>query len=50
MYYSDPDGNKIEIQVDNFDTPEAANEFMTSKYFAENPIGTDFDPEEDAGG
>ena len=46
MYYNDPDGNKIEMQVDNFDTVEEANDFMTSKYFAENPIGTDFDPEE----
>ena len=46
MYYTDPDGNKIEMQVDNFDTAEEANDFMTSKYFSENPIGTDFDPEE----
>ena len=46
MYYSDPDGNKIEMQGDNFDTAEAANDFMASKYFAENAIGTDFDPEE----
>ncbi|KAK4939635.1 hypothetical protein LTR10_020135 [Elasticomyces elasticus] len=46
MYYKDPDGNMLETQVDNFDTNEAANDFMTSKYFAENPIGTDFDAEE----
>lgn len=46
MYYNDPDGNQIETQVDNFDTVEEANDFMASKYFAENPIGTDFDPEE----
>ena len=46
MYYRDPDGNTIEIQVDNYDSPEEANEFMTSKFFAENPIGTDFDPED----
>ena len=46
MYYSDPDGNKIEMQVDNFDTPDEANEFMSSKFFAENPIGADFDPDE----
>ena len=45
MYYEDPDGNRIEIQVDNFDTPDEASEFMASKYFDENPIGTDFDPE-----
>lgn len=46
MYYTDPDGNRIETQVDNFDTAEAASEFMASPEFAQNPIGTDFDPEE----
>jgi len=46
IYYQDPDGNQIETQVDNFDTIEAANEFMVSKSFAENPIGVDFDPED----
>lgn len=46
IYYTDPDGNEIETQVDNFDTNDEANEFMASPYFAENPIGTDFDPEE----
>ena len=46
MYYRDPDGNEIETQVDNFDENEDANNFMISKEFAENPIGTDFDPAE----
>lgn len=46
IYYQDPDGNQLETQVDNFDTVEAANDFMNSKEFAENPVGTDFDPEE----
>jgi len=46
LYYRDPDGNMLETQVDNFDTVAQANEFMSSKYFAENPIGTDIDPEE----
>ncbi|GAB7346859.1 hypothetical protein MBLNU459_g1943t1 [Dothideomycetes sp. NU459] len=46
MYYKDPDGNMIETQVDNFDDAEEANAFMFSKHFAENPIGTDFDPED----
>ena len=46
IYYKDPDGNMLETQVDNFDTVEAANNFMTSKEFAENPVGTDLDPEE----
>ncbi|ORY57831.1 putative ring-cleavage extradiol dioxygenase [Pseudomassariella vexata] len=46
MYYQDPDGNKIETQVQNFDTVEEANAYMTSTDFTENPIGVDFDPEE----
>ena len=46
IYYHDPAGNDIETQVDNFDTVEETNEFLRSPHFAENPIGTDFDPEE----
>lgn len=46
LYYQDPDGNQIETQVDNFETVAAANEFMNSPEFAENPIGVDFDPED----
>ncbi|EHY60044.1 hypothetical protein HRR83_006402 [Exophiala dermatitidis] len=46
LYYRDPDGNKLETQVDNFDTAREATIFMESKYFDENPIGTDFDPED----
>ena len=45
IYYRDPDGNMIETQVDNFDTPEEATAFMVAMY-PENPIGTDFDPED----
>lgn len=32
--------------MDNFATIEEANDFMTGKHFLENPIGTDFAPEE----
>ncbi|KAL2836396.1 Glyoxalase/Bleomycin resistance protein/Dihydroxybiphenyl dioxygenase [Aspergillus pseudoustus] len=46
IYYKDPDGNAIETQVDNFDTIEEANAFMTSDEFRQNPIGTDINPEE----
>ena len=46
MYYRDPDGNKIELQVDNFDTAEEADAFMTGPLFAANPIGTDIEPDE----
>jgi catechol 2,3-dioxygenase-like lactoylglutathione lyase family enzyme len=46
MYYADPDGNQIELQVDNYDTVEAAAEFFYSPAFAMNPIGVDFDPKD----
>ncbi|RFU24783.1 hypothetical protein B7463_g11556, partial [Scytalidium lignicola] len=45
IYYCDTDGNRIETQVDNFDTVEEIMRFIQSPEFAENPIGTDFDPE-----
>ncbi len=46
MYYKDPDGNRIELQVDNFATAEEANAWMRSGDFARNPIGVVFDPDE----
>ncbi|KAH7091353.1 Glyoxalase/Bleomycin resistance protein/Dihydroxybiphenyl dioxygenase [Paraphoma chrysanthemicola] len=46
IYYRDPDGNQIETQVDNFENADDATAFMSSKEFEENPIGTDFDPED----
>lgn len=46
MYYADPDGNQIELQVDNYDDIEDATKFFYSEAFAENPIGVEFDPEE----
>ncbi|MES2258105.1 MAG: VOC family protein [Pseudomonadota bacterium] len=46
LYYQDPDGNQIELQVDNFDTIEEATQFFYSPEFAENAIGVDFDPAE----
>jgi catechol 2,3-dioxygenase-like lactoylglutathione lyase family enzyme len=45
MYYRDPDGNRIELQIDNFATAEEASDFMRA-HFSENPIGILFDPEE----
>lgn len=45
MYYVDPDGNQVELQVDNFDTIEEGVAFMESESFARNPVGVPFDPE-----
>jgi catechol-2,3-dioxygenase len=44
LYYKDPDGNKIELQVDNFPTTEETNRWIRSGDFAVNPIGVVFDP------
>ncbi|KAL1646103.1 hypothetical protein SLS58_003523 [Diplodia intermedia] len=46
IYYSDPDGNEIETQVDTFDSADEANAYMGSDAFRANPIGAEFDPEE----
>lgn len=44
MYYRDPDGNEIELQVDNFPSMDECKAWFTSPEFAANPIGVDFDP------
>jgi catechol 2,3-dioxygenase-like lactoylglutathione lyase family enzyme len=46
MYYRDPDGNKVELQIDNFETMEQMKGFFRSNDFAKNPIGISFDPDE----
>ncbi|MGQ0620450.1 MAG: VOC family protein [Panacagrimonas sp.] len=44
MYYRDPDGNEIELQVDNFPSMEECKGWFASPAFVANPIGVDFDP------
>jgi len=46
MYYKDPDGSRVELQVDNFPTAEACNRWMRSGDFAANPIGVVFDADD----
>ena len=46
LYYKDPDGNKVELQVDNFATADECNAWMRSGAFAANPIGVVVEPEE----
>jgi catechol-2,3-dioxygenase len=46
MYYKDPDGNFVELQIDNFPTSAEADAWIKTPEFAENPIGVDFDPED----
>ena len=44
MYYTDPDGNRIEFQVDNFATSDEAKAYCALPEFAENSVGVEFDP------
>jgi catechol-2,3-dioxygenase len=44
MYYEDPDGNRIELQVDNFATNRELVDWLRGGEFDKNPIGVEFDP------
>ena len=46
MYYVDPDGNRVELQIDNFATAEEGQAWMLSPAFDRNPIGVEFDPDD----
>ena len=43
MYYLDPMGNHVELQIDTMDAT-AATDFIHSDVFEKNPIGIEFDP------
>ena len=44
MYYEDPDGNRIELQVDNFATNRELLGWLAGGEFDKNPVGVEFDP------
>ena len=46
MYYADPDGNQMELQVDAFVSDREANDYMSGPHFAANPIGVEYDPDD----
>lgn len=46
MYYADPDGNQMELQVDAFASGEDANRYMLGPHFEANPIGVEYDPDD----
>jgi catechol 2,3-dioxygenase len=47
FYYRDPDGNSVELFVDNFGDWDKSTEYMrTSPEFHQNPMGTYVDPEQ----
>ena len=45
MYYRDPDGNRMEFQVDCCADAAEAHAYMHSPAFADNPVGVEIDPE-----
>jgi hypothetical protein len=44
LYYADPDGNRMEFQVD-VGTVEEATALMRTPAFAANPVGVMYDPD-----
>jgi catechol-2,3-dioxygenase len=45
LYFRDPDGNQVELQVDNFPRADELMAWMRSGAFERNPIGVPFDPD-----
>lgn len=46
FYYADPDGNTVEINIDNFGNPWTSGEYIrNSAEFASNPMGVFVDPD-----
>jgi len=45
MYYRDPDGTRVELQIDNFPTSAELHAWFQSGEFARNPVGVEFDAE-----
>lgn len=45
LYYRDPNGMQVELQIDNFATDEELHAFIQSGTFRANPIGVVFDPD-----
>ena len=45
LYYLDPDGNEVELQVDNYRTREEMNAWFATGAFDSDFVGIPFDPE-----
>jgi hypothetical protein len=44
IYYHAPDGDFVEIQIDNFATPADATNYMRGPEYANDSVGPAFDP------
>jgi catechol-2,3-dioxygenase len=45
LYYRDPDGNFVELQVDNFESAAAATAYMKGPEYGADSVGVGFSPE-----
>jgi catechol 2,3-dioxygenase-like lactoylglutathione lyase family enzyme len=45
LYYEDPEGIRLEFQVENFPTAQETADYFNSQEFADNPIGVNIDPD-----
>ena len=45
LYYRDPNGIQVELQIDNYASTDDLNAWMRSGAFKRNPIGVEFDPD-----
>ncbi|GAA3290323.1 VOC family protein [Streptomyces cinereospinus] len=45
MYYRDPDGNFVEMQIDRYEKPDDATAYMKGPEYAADSVGPAFDPE-----
>lgn len=45
MCYQDPDGNFVEMQIDNFAEPDEATAYMHGPEYAADSVGPAFDPD-----
>jgi hypothetical protein len=45
LYYADPNGNRVELQIENFGSDAEVQRFVESEVFLKNPIGVELDPD-----
>ena len=44
LYYRDPDGNMVELQIDNM-PPDKATQYLRGEEYSSDPLGPSFDPD-----
>ena len=44
LYYRDPDGNMVELQIDNM-PPDKATQYLCGEEYSSDPLGPSFDPD-----